>query len=170
MMDKLRFEGIFADTAAKLRRYVSHMIRSSSDSDDIMQDTYLRLLTSAPNRLSHDQMISYLFATATNIVRDRWRRGDVAGERIPLDDECIAAPFDTEAMARTIDLPKVMESLPLMHRSLLWLAYAEGYSHREIAAIAGIKEESVKVILFRARQKFITVSKKCDLTSEVQPR
>ena len=170
MMDKQRFDKIYADTAARLRRYVNHMIGNSPDSDDVMQETYLRMLTASPAHLSDHQVKSYLFATATNIVRDLWRRGVVAGQWVPLEDECIAAPFDAEAMDRTIDLPNAMKSLPLMHRSLLWLAYAEGYTHREIAAIAGIKEESVRVILFRARQKFISVFQKSNLTRKEQPR
>jgi RNA polymerase sigma-70 factor (ECF subfamily) len=38
-------------------------------------------------------------------------------------------------------------------RQLLWLAYAEGYSHREIAAITGLASASIRLLLFRARRK-----------------
>ena len=38
-------------------------------------------------------------------------------------------------------------------RSLLWLAYVEGCSHREIAEVMGIKPASVKVLLSRARER-----------------
>jgi RNA polymerase sigma-70 factor, ECF subfamily len=36
---------------------------------------------------------------------------------------------------------------------LLWLAYVEGFDHREIAAALGLREKSVRVLLFRARKK-----------------
>jgi RNA polymerase sigma-70 factor (ECF subfamily) len=38
-------------------------------------------------------------------------------------------------------------------RALAWLAYVEGLSHREIAAATGIKEASVRPLLYRVRQK-----------------
>ena len=60
------------------------------------------------------------------------------------------------AVAEKVDVTKALESLSIMQRSLVWLAYAEGYSHREISEITGIREKSAKVLLFRARQKFIS--------------
>jgi RNA polymerase sigma-70 factor, ECF subfamily len=36
---------------------------------------------------------------------------------------------------------------------LLWLAHAEGYSHREIAEITGLATASIRLMLFRARRK-----------------
>jgi RNA polymerase sigma-70 factor, ECF subfamily len=38
-------------------------------------------------------------------------------------------------------------------RQLLWLAYAEGYSHREIAEVTGLASASIRLLLFRARRK-----------------
>jgi len=38
-------------------------------------------------------------------------------------------------------------------RDALWLAYAEGSSHEEIAQVLGVKPTSIKLILFRARRK-----------------
>jgi RNA polymerase sigma-70 factor (ECF subfamily) len=36
---------------------------------------------------------------------------------------------------------------------MLWLAYAEGASHREIADALGLRPGSLKPLLFRARRK-----------------
>jgi RNA polymerase sigma-70 factor (ECF subfamily) len=36
---------------------------------------------------------------------------------------------------------------------MLWLAHAEGYSHREIAQVMGLNTASVRLLLFRARRK-----------------
>jgi RNA polymerase sigma-70 factor (ECF subfamily) len=56
------------------------------------------------------------------------------------------------AVAEKVDVTKALESLIIMQRSLVWLAYAEGYSHRESAEITGIRKKSAKVLPFRARQ------------------
>ena len=40
-------------------------------------------------------------------------------------------------------------------RSLLWLAYAQGCSHEEIAEMLGVKKASLKSLLFRARKRLL---------------
>jgi len=45
-------------------------------------------------------------------------------------------------------------------RALLWLAYVECADHREIAEILGLKEKSVKVLLFRARRRMEAILKR----------
>jgi RNA polymerase sigma-70 factor (ECF subfamily) len=40
---------------------------------------------------------------------------------------------------------------------MLWLAYAHGSSHRDIASTIGVKVASVKLLLFRARRKLALV-------------
>jgi RNA polymerase sigma-70 factor (ECF subfamily) len=51
------------------------------------------------------------------------------------------------------DLSRALDRLRPRERALLWLAYAEGSSHREIAGMLGVKAASVKMLLFRARRK-----------------
>ena len=42
-------------------------------------------------------------------------------------------------------------------RQMLWLAYVEGSSHKEIAEIVGTREQSVRTLLFRARRKLTSL-------------
>jgi RNA polymerase sigma-70 factor (ECF subfamily) len=46
-----------------------------------------------------------------------------------------------------------MAQLRPRDRAMLWMAYAQGSSHREIAEVVGVKADSVKPLLFRARRK-----------------
>ena len=66
----------------------------------------------------------------------------------------VAARTDvsSEHQART-DLDRAMLQMKPKERAMLWLAYAEGSSHHEIAAAVGVKPASVKLLLFRARRK-----------------
>jgi RNA polymerase sigma-70 factor (ECF subfamily) len=42
-------------------------------------------------------------------------------------------------------------------RSLLWLAYAQGCSHEEIAEVLGVKKASLKSLLHRARHRLLSL-------------
>jgi RNA polymerase sigma-70 factor (ECF subfamily) len=46
-----------------------------------------------------------------------------------------------------------MARLRPREREMLWLAYGQGSTHRDIAGTLGVKAESVRLLLFRARQK-----------------
>jgi RNA polymerase sigma-70 factor (ECF subfamily) len=48
-----------------------------------------------------------------------------------------------------------MGNLKPREREILWLAYAEGASYKEIAGVLGLRAPSVRVLLFRARQKML---------------
>jgi RNA polymerase sigma-70 factor (ECF subfamily) len=51
------------------------------------------------------------------------------------------------------DVRRALATLKPRERALLWLAYAHGASHREIADVLGVKPASIKLLLFRARKK-----------------
>ena len=51
------------------------------------------------------------------------------------------------------DLRRALARLRPRDRELLWLAYAQGSSHREIADFLGLKTGSIKLLLFRARRR-----------------
>jgi RNA polymerase sigma-70 factor (ECF subfamily) len=46
-----------------------------------------------------------------------------------------------------------MGRLKPRERSVLWLAYAQGWTHEEIAASVGVKAASMKALLHRARRR-----------------
>ncbi len=54
-------------------------------------------------------------------------------------------------------------------RQLLWLAHAEGYTHREIAEITGLAAASIRLLLFRARRKIASLLREQSSTTRRQP-
>ena len=48
---------------------------------------------------------------------------------------------------------RAMAQLRPRDRAMLWMAYAEGSSHDEIASVIGVRPSSMKLLLFRARQR-----------------
>jgi RNA polymerase sigma-70 factor (ECF subfamily) len=73
----------------------------------------------------------------------------------PVGDEIERVPSgqDAGAAERTADFTRAMARLKPRERAMLWLAYAEGASHREIADVLGLRPTSLKPMLFRARRK-----------------
>ena len=51
------------------------------------------------------------------------------------------------------DVNRAMTQLKPNERAMLWMAYAEGATHPEIASVLGLNPASMKVLLFRARRK-----------------
>jgi RNA polymerase sigma-70 factor (ECF subfamily) len=50
-------------------------------------------------------------------------------------------------------LAPALERMRPRERQLLWLAYAEGATHREIAEITGLRAAGIRILLFRAKRK-----------------
>ena len=54
---------------------------------------------------------------------------------------------------RKLVVRQAFDRLKPRERQLLWLAYVEGSSHQEIAESTGLRSQSVRPLLFRARRK-----------------
>jgi RNA polymerase sigma-70 factor (ECF subfamily) len=155
-LNREQFEHFYAQTARALRSYICRVAGNATIADDIVQESYVRLLSAPP--MLEAQRKSYLYRTATNQITDYYRAQTRHQRWWQL------APRREEALDARVDLPPDMERLFALaseqERALLWLAYVEGADHREIAGILGLKEKSVKVLLFRARHKMEEILKR----------
>jgi RNA polymerase sigma-70 factor (ECF subfamily) len=69
------------------------------------------------------------------------------------DDIERVAAGDRAGPTESVDVTRAMSRLKPRERAMLWLAYAEGASHREIADALGLNPSSIKLMLFRARRR-----------------
>lgn len=122
-----------------------------------MQEAFLRFLRTAPPNMDRPAMKGYLYRTANSLLIDHWRREN-RSKRWSL--EMIFPKESTADREASEDMSKAFRVLKPQQRSLLWLAYVEGFDHREIADAAGVKESSVKVLLFRARKALAAILEK----------
>ncbi|HEX2452139.1 MAG TPA: RNA polymerase sigma factor [Vicinamibacterales bacterium] len=151
-MDEELFRAFYDRTAKALWAYLAHVTGDPHTADDLLQESYYRLLRTNFDWESDAHRRHYLFRIATNLVHDSRRRGHrlVSQETMP---ELSHAPRVEEDTQRRADLSRAMAHLRPRDRAMLWLAYAQGASHREIADSVGVKAASVKLLLFRARRK-----------------
>jgi len=80
---------------------------------------------------------------------------------VPNEDDDVTTPTlpptaEHHAVIRT-DLNRAMQRLEPAQRELLWLAYAQGASHDEIAGVLGLRAVSVRTLLLRARRKLAAI-------------
>lgn len=151
VMDETAFHAFYQRTARPLWSYVRRLTGDRAVADDVVQTAFCRMLAAPIGETDEAHLRAYVFRVASNLVVDHFRRakrerGAEARERV--QDGSTDGPI-----AARLDMARTLERLEPRERAMLWLAYVEGADHREIAASLGVKEASVRVLLFRARKR-----------------
>jgi RNA polymerase sigma-70 factor (ECF subfamily) len=152
-MDEENFRDFYQRTARPLWSYLSRVLGDASLAEDLMQETYYRFLRASLPDLGEAHRKNYLFRIATNLLRDNWR--EKKSIHISLQEEIEIATHDRteERIQQQSELSFALQGLKPREREILWLAYAQGSSHKEIAEMLGLKSGSIRLMLFRARKK-----------------
>jgi RNA polymerase sigma-70 factor (ECF subfamily) len=164
-MDEQSFRTFYDRTARPLWSYLYRTCGNAALADDLMQESYFRFIRARFPEMNQDYMKNYLFRIATNLMRDHWRHGKVEPSGLTTPEEAehlpaAAGEHGEQTFQLRSDVMNVMQGLKPRERELLWLAYVEGSSHREIAETIGLKEQSIRSLLFRARNKLATLMRR----------
>jgi RNA polymerase sigma-70 factor (ECF subfamily) len=163
VMDEEEFRAFYERTARSLWAYLSRTSGDSQKADDFLQEAYYRFYRAGKQYESESHRRNSLFQIATNVVRDAARRGrrhgevPLAGEESPALVARSAAPSPERQVAMRTDVARAIQQLEPIQRELLWLAYAQGVSHDEIADILGLRSISIRTLLFRAKKKLAAI-------------
>jgi RNA polymerase sigma-70 factor (ECF subfamily) len=160
VMDEEEFRAFYERTARPLWSYLSRITGDAQQADDALQEAYYRFYRAGAKHESEAHRRNSLFQIATNVVRDAARRAKHHTD-VPLEEEesgksqlpSSQAPVPEHQAAIRTDLSRAMARLEPMQREMLWLAYAQGASHEEIADILGLRAVSIRTMLLRARRK-----------------
>jgi RNA polymerase sigma-70 factor (ECF subfamily) len=158
-MTKDAFRAFYERTARPLWGYLARLTRSESEADDLLQETYYRLLRTHTEFETERHHRQYLYRIATNLVLDRHRRR-LARPDVDLSADADQLPGragDAAQLEQRAVVRSALARIKPRERALLWLAYAEGASHHEIGEVLGLKSASIRSMLFRARQRFLLV-------------
>jgi RNA polymerase sigma-70 factor (ECF subfamily) len=158
-LDEEMFTAFYGRTSKPLWAYLSRMTRNPHLADDLLQESYYRFLRARGAYESEAHRRNALFRIATNLMRDGHRRS-LTMPTTSLDDDESQAPLvedDARQSDARADMKRAMASLKPREREMLWLAYGQGQTHREIAAVLGLQVGSIKMLLFRARRRLAAV-------------
>ena len=149
-MDEAAFRELYAQTAPRLRAWLIRSVQDTALADDLLQEAYIRFLRADLRDANIHQMRSYLYKTGHSLIADHGRR---TVRQRKLREALPEVEAERPQHELGIDMERLFDQLAPRQRSLLWLAYVEGASHREIAAALDMRESGVRVALFRARGK-----------------
>lgn len=146
------FAGFYERAARPLWAYLARASQDAVLADDLTQESFVRFLGAEVTVDGEVEARRYLFRIATNLLKDHWRRRPVSSiEEMP--QEAFATAESSAQVDAQAWLGAAMAQMSVRERQMLWLAYAEGYSHSEIAEVMGLGSTSVRLLLFRARKK-----------------
>ncbi len=155
-MDAAAFRAFYEETSRPLFAYLLRVSGNRSLAEDLLQDSYCRFLSAKLVPEDADHRRHYLFRIASNLMRDRWRSKKGKGE-VSLPESLSSTAISAHNPDLNIEMQAALQQLKVRERQLLWLAYVEGASHKEIADSTGLKAASIRALLFRARHKLASL-------------
>ena len=122
-------------------------MKNRHDTEDMVQETFLRLISSGVGFVSEEHEKAWLIVTASNLCKDTlkkwWRKTeDISDPSLGLQQP----PFEINSV-----LEAILE-LPKDQKTAVYMYYYEGYSTADIARYLGCPHATVRSRLSRARK------------------
>ncbi len=122
---------------------------------DLMHDSMIRIYDTIGKYRPTGSLKSWMSRVTVNLVIDHMRK-----ERkfliVPLEGEQEKIPEPSAEEMRTVpkeELIRMISALPEAKRVIFNLFCVEGYSHKDISKMLGIKEKTSSSLLFKAREQ-----------------
>lgn len=134
-------------------RCAYNYLHNMADAEEILQETLLKMLTSAPNFESEEHKKGWLLRVAANLSKNRLEYNALRAY-----DE-LSEDLAEEGREDLSFVWEAVKDLPTQFREVIHLHYYEGYSTEEIALILGRNPSTVRSDLRRGREKLKSVLK-----------
>ncbi|MEH7126175.1 RNA polymerase sigma factor [Bacillus sp. JJ1773] len=159
MDSKLLLE-IYNKQAKMIYYYLKKNGCSHEDAEDIVQESYMKYIVYSSG-VPSEKALSYIFTISLNEFKKMLKK---KGKEhvISIDDHRFWNNFandqNTESFILNIEMNHeialTLERIQEVYKQLLLLKYELELSYKEIALVLGMKEETVRTYLFRARKEF----------------
>jgi len=173
--DETAFREIVERYQSKVFSIIHGIVRQRNDVEDIAQQVFAKVYFSIRNFDFRSSLITWIYKITVNECFDYLRKkkvrklvyeSDMSEDEVrrvenseqPIDR---AGRADT-SLARRDYVFKLMDRVSGEEKSLLMLKEVEGYSVEELAGMLRMNENTVKVKLFRARQKLVKAAQRLD--------
>jgi len=146
---------------------IARLIGRPEDVEDVAQEVFLRLYYSLDQLRTPEVFEPWLYRLTVNASYDylrrqkrrgEWRMSDLSEQQVLMADAAQGTRrgMEDQHKAAAAELvQQLLAAVPEADRALLLLKEVEGLSLRELQAIYHVKENALKVRLFRARQRVL---------------
>lgn len=146
---------------------IGRLIARTEDVEDVAQEVFLRLYFSLDQLRTPEVFEPWLYRLTVNAAYDylrkqrrrpEFRMSDLSEQRVMMADAVAGAKAENDERQKkktreTVDT--LLGAVSEADRVLLLMKEVEGLSLRELEKIYGVKENALKVRLFRARQRVL---------------
>lgn len=159
-MDSQLLLEIYKKQARMIYFYLKKNGCSHEDAEDIVQESYMKYIAYSSG-VPSDKALSYIFTISMNEFKKLLKKK--GKEQVVLIDDHrfwnnFANDQDTETSVLNIEMNHeialTLERIQEVFKQLLVLKYEFELSYKEISLLLGMKEETVRTYLFRARKEF----------------
>jgi RNA polymerase sigma-70 factor (ECF subfamily) len=173
--DEAAFREIVERYQSKVFSIIHGIVRQRNDVEDIAQQVFAKVYLSIKGFDFRSSLITWIYKITVNECFDYLRKrkvrklvyeSDLSEDEVrrvennePIVDR--QAPADS-TLARRDYVLKLLSRVSEEERSLLMMKEVEGYSVEELAAQTGMNENTIKVKLFRARQKLVKAAQRLE--------
>jgi RNA polymerase sigma-70 factor (ECF subfamily) len=148
------FEELYRENVGRVYALCLRMAGDASEAEELTQEAFVRAWEKLPSFGGKSAFSSWLHRLTVNVVLARWRARGRRRERVVAlaDVAALRDPVEEPQPRDAIDLERAIRRLPRGARTVFVLHDVEGYRHREIAELTGLKEGTSKAQLHRARR------------------
>jgi RNA polymerase sigma-70 factor, ECF subfamily len=176
--DEIAFKEIVERYQSKVFSIIYGILRNHNDAEDIAQQVFAKIYFSIGNFDFRSSLLTWIYKITVNECYDYLRKkrvrklvyeSDFSEEDSLQMENSQTARDQTVAVDKTLErrdlLLKMLSKVSEEDRMLILLKEVEGHSVEELAEMTGMNENTIKVKLFRTRQKLIKAAQRLNRNS-----
>jgi RNA polymerase sigma-70 factor, ECF subfamily len=165
--DDAAFNGVVTAYRKRIFGTIARLIGRPEDVEDVAQDVFLRLYYSLDQLRTAEVFEPWLYRLTVNAAYDYLRRqrrrhesriSDLSEQQVLMADAAAGREVDLDAQHKakvSETVHELLQAVSEQDRMLLMMKEVEGLSLKELESIYNVKENALKVRLFRARQRVL---------------
>ncbi|MBI5085754.1 MAG: sigma-70 family RNA polymerase sigma factor [Acidobacteria bacterium] len=178
--DELAFREIVDRYQSKVFSIIFGILRNRNDAEDIAQQVFTKVYFSIHNFDFRSSFLTWVYKITVNECYDYLRKKKVRKlvyESDFSEDDAVSMersepdgqPMFDATLAQRDLVMKLLSKVSAEDRNLMMLKEVEGHSVEELSAMTGMNENTIKVKLFRARQKLLKAAQRLTRVSGARP-
>jgi RNA polymerase sigma-70 factor (ECF subfamily) len=171
--DEIAFREIVERYQSKVYSIIYGILRNRNDAEDIAQQVFAKIYFSIRHFDFRSSLLTWIYKITVNECYDYLRKKRVRklvyesdfsaeeAQRMGTSEPAVdpAEPVDLHLAQHDL-VVKLLSKVSEQDRSLILLKEVEGYSVEELAVRTGLNENTIKVKLFRTRQKLLKAAQR----------